>query len=152
VEQMWNLTMITIYYLGYTYHYMCNSCMGNRIPICHVQLLCPLLDWKTNMSNYINTTDVTRGGGTAHPSGTPLSSPLVFSWVRVTLSLVLCVCFVDRCLYFIFWPLCCLFFFDIRILITPLLSSNSSYIEYLQLNVVFEVGYSDAIIFNKLLC
>ena len=25
-----------------------------------------------------------------------------------------------------FWPLCCLFFFDIRILITPLVSSNSS--------------------------
>jgi hypothetical protein len=30
-------------------------------------------------------------------------------------------------LYFFFWPLCCLFF-DIRILITPLISSNSSYI------------------------
>jgi hypothetical protein len=30
-------------------------------------------------------------------------------------------------LYFFFWPLCCLFFFEIRILITPLVSSNSSY-------------------------
>jgi hypothetical protein len=30
-------------------------------------------------------------------------------------------------LYFFFWPLCCLFFFDIRILITLLLSSNSCY-------------------------
>jgi hypothetical protein len=29
-----------------------------------------------------------------------LSSPLVFSGVRVTRSLVLCVCFVDRCLSF----------------------------------------------------
>jgi len=29
-------------------------------------------------------------------------------------------------LYFFFWPLCCLFFIDIRILITPLVSSNSS--------------------------
>ena len=29
-------------------------------------------------------------------------------------------------LYFFFWPLCCLFFFDIRILITPLVFSNSS--------------------------
>jgi hypothetical protein len=29
-------------------------------------------------------------------------------------------------LYFFFWPLCCLFFFNIRILITPLVSSNSS--------------------------
>jgi hypothetical protein len=58
------------------------------------------------------------------------SSPLVFSGVRDTRSLVLCVCFVDRCLSFYtfsFWPLCCLFFFDIWILITPLVSSNSSY-------------------------
>ena len=38
----------------------------------------------------------------------------------------LCVCFIDRSLSFFFWPLCCLFFFDLRILITPLVSSNSS--------------------------
>ena len=30
-------------------------------------------------------------------------------------------------LYFFFWSLSCLFFFDIRILITPLVSPNSSY-------------------------
>jgi hypothetical protein len=37
------------------------------------------------------------------------------------------VCYVDRCLSFciFFWPLCCLFFY-IRILITSLVSSNSS--------------------------
>jgi hypothetical protein len=38
----------------------------------------------------------------------------------VTRSLVLCVCFVDRCLsfcFFFFCALCCLFFFDLRILI-----------------------------------
>ena len=59
-----------------------------------------------------------------------LSSPPVFSGVRVTRSLVLYVCFVDRCLSFCtfsFGPLCCLFFVDIRIPITPLISSNSSY-------------------------
>ena len=33
-----------------------------------------------------------------------LSSPPVFSGVRVTRSLVLCVCFVDRCLSYFFWP------------------------------------------------
>jgi len=56
-----------------------------------------------------------------------LSSSPVFSGVRVTRSLVLYVCFVDRCLSFctfFFWALCCLFF-DIRILIIPLVSSNS---------------------------
>ena len=52
--------------------------------------------------------------GTAYPSG----APLVFSGVRVTRSLVLCLYFVDRCLSFFFWPLCCLYFFDLRILIT----------------------------------
>jgi hypothetical protein len=36
--------------------------------------------------------------------------------------LVLCVCFVDGCLSFFFWPLCCLFLFDLQILITPLVS------------------------------
>ena len=42
-----------------------------------------------------------------------------FSQVRVTRSLVSCVCFVDRCLSFFFWPLCCLSFFDLWILINP---------------------------------
>ena len=53
--------------------------------------------------------------------------PPVFSVLRVTRSLVLCVCFVDRCLSFFFWQLCCLFFFDLQILITSLVSLNSSY-------------------------
>ena len=51
----------------------------------------------------------------------PSSAP-VFSEACVAWSLVLCVCFV--LLYLIFWPLCHLFFFDLLILITPLVSSN----------------------------
>jgi hypothetical protein len=55
--------------------------------------------------------------------------PRFLSGVSVTRSLVLCLfcrsLFV--LLYFFFWPLCCLFFFDIQILIAPLVSSNSSY-------------------------
>ena len=51
-----------------------------------------------------------------------------FFGVRVTRSLDLYVCFVDRCLSFctFFWPLYCLFFFDIRFLIAPLVSLNFS--------------------------
>ena len=52
-----------------------------------------------------------------------MSSPPVFSGFMLyfcTRSLVLCVCFVDRCLSFFFWPLCCLFFVDLWILITSL--------------------------------
>ena len=59
-----------------------------------------------------------------------VSSPPVFSGVRVTRSFVLYACLWDRCLFFcpfFFWPLCCLFFFDIRNMITLLVSSNSSY-------------------------
>jgi hypothetical protein len=57
-----------------------------------------------------------------------LSSPSVFTGVRVTRYLVLCACFVNRCwsfCIFFVWPLCCLSFFELRILITPLVSSNS---------------------------
>ena len=56
-----------------------------------------------------------------------LSSPPDFSGVRVTRSLVLYVCFADRCLSFCTFSFGhCLFFFDIRILVTHLVSSNSS--------------------------
>ena len=55
------------------------------------------------------------------------SSSTILSGAHVTRSLVLCVCLSFRT--FSFWPLCCLFFFDIRILITSLISSNSSYQE-----------------------
>jgi len=59
-----------------------------------------------------------------------LSSSPVFSGVPATRSfvfhVVLCVPFFLFSYCFI-WPLCCLFFFfDIRILIAPLISSNSS--------------------------
>jgi hypothetical protein len=60
----------------------------------------------------------------SYTSGAPEFTS-VFIGIRVTRSLVLCVCFVDRCLYFVFW-LCFLFFFDILILITPLVSLSSS--------------------------
>ena len=75
--------------------------------------------------NWTNTTSVTSRTGTAYPSGARGFTPS-FSGVRVTRFYV---CFVDRCLFlctFFFLPLCCLFFFDIRIMINPLVSSNSS--------------------------
>ena len=58
----------------------------------------------------------------------------VFSRIRVTRSLVLYVCFVDRCLSFCtfsFDHCVVLFDFDIRILISPLVSSKSSYRSYI---------------------
>ena len=82
------------------------------------------------VSNYINTTGNTNGAETSYPSRvtefTPGSCYSVFSGVRVTRSLVLGVMFCRSLfvlLSFFFWPLCCLSF-DLRIPITPLVSSN----------------------------
>jgi hypothetical protein len=58
-----------------------------------------------------------------------------FNEVCVAQSLVFCVVFCRSLfvlLYIFFCALCCLFFFDLRILITPLVSSNSSLKSYLQ--------------------
>ena len=62
-----------------------------------------------------------------YPSGAPAFNP-GFSGVRVIRYLVLCVCFVDRCLSFspfLFWPLCSVLlrFTDYGY---PLVSPNSS--------------------------
>ena len=56
-------------------------------------------------------------------------SSSVISGVRVTRSFILCVYFVDRCLAFypFSFGVCFPSFFDLRILITPLVSSNSLY-------------------------
>ena len=58
-----------------------------------------------------------------------ISSPPICIGVRSIRSLVLYVCFVDRCLSyctFSFGHFVVCFFFDIRILIIPLVSSNFS--------------------------
>ena len=49
--------------------------------------------------NKNNTTGATSRAGSTYPSGAP-EFTLVFNGVCVTRSLVLCVCFVDRCLSF----------------------------------------------------
>jgi hypothetical protein len=59
-----------------------------------------------------------------------LCLPILYLQFFLIWSLVLYISFVYCCLSFctiFFLPLCCLFFFDIRILITPLVSSNSSW-------------------------
>ena len=65
-----------------------------------------------------------------------LSSPPVFSGVRATQSLVLCVYFVDHCLSFFFSPLCCLSFIDLQILITPLVSCPLCCLSFIDLRIL----------------
>jgi len=77
--------------------------------------------------NYSYTTGATSGAGNAYPSGAPDHTPDL-GGVRVTRSLVLCVVFCRFVLLsYFFWPFCCLSIFDLRILFTSLVSSNSSY-------------------------
>ena len=76
--------------------------------------------------NQSNTTGATNGAGTAHHSGAHDFTP-VFQWCSCY-SIFSFMCNVCRSLFvlltFFVWPLCCLSF-DLRILITPLVSSNS---------------------------
>ena len=55
---------------------------------------------------------------------------LGFQWGSVSLSLVLCVCFVVRCFSFCTCSLGHCVVFDMQILITPLESSHSSYCRF----------------------
>ena len=48
-----------------------------------------------------------------------------YLWLQTIRDIVLYV--VISIIIIIFWPFCCLFFFDIRIMITPLVSPNSYY-------------------------
>jgi hypothetical protein len=74
-------------------------------------------------------------GGMSHEFGNTLdlahrqrsSVCITFSWSKAYTDVRDCKDCVDRCLSF--WPLCRLFFFDLRILITTLISSKSSYRE-----------------------
>jgi hypothetical protein len=56
-------------------------------------------DLYRQVCNKINMTGATSRSGTTYSSGAPDFTP-GFSGVRVTRSLVLCICFVDRCLSF----------------------------------------------------
>ena len=74
---------------------------------------------RAKLKNYGGATS---GAGTAYPSGTPKSTP-GFQWGSCY-SIISCMCMfcisLFVLLYFFFWPLCCLFFFDLWILITSL--------------------------------
>ena len=71
---------------------------------------------------------VTSGAGTSYSSGAHEFTSS-FEWgscYSIFSSICMFCCSQFVLLYFFFWPLCCLFFIDIRFLIGPLVSSNSS--------------------------
>ena len=74
--------------------------------------------------NKTNMPGATCGVETAYPSGAHKFT-LGFSGVRVVRSLIFYVVFFSFLVFF-FWPLHCLSFFDLELMITPLVSSNCS--------------------------
>ena len=76
-----------------------------------------------------NTTGATCGAGIAYPSGAPEFTPYI-SGVRIARSLIFCVVFYRSLfvyLWFFYWSLYCTSVLDLRLLITPFVSSNFSY-------------------------
>jgi hypothetical protein len=85
----------------------------------------------------LNTMGTKCGRGTAFPSGA-LSSILILVAFAV-FDRFMCSC-VDRCVYYLFRPLYCLPFFELRLLISYLTSSNLSYVDwinFLALKIMF---------------
>jgi hypothetical protein len=112
-------TMTVMEYLCHKWPRICCTCR-KRFPV-----LSAFLTFH-RICCYINTTGATSVAGSAYPSGAPEFIPFL-SGVRVTWSLVLCVCFVDICRLF------CPFSFDycvvcrFQILITPFVVLEITY-------------------------
>jgi hypothetical protein len=85
-----------------------------------------------NYSAQVNVRMIRKGAGKCLPFQSTWVHPLVFSGIRVTRSLVLCV-MCCRSLFvplsYFFWPFCYLSF-NLRILTTPLVSSTSFVYRY----------------------
>ena len=102
---------------------ICSTCSK------HLPVLSSFMTYH-RICNYNNATGVTSGGGNAYPSREPEFTP-GFQWSSCY-SIFSFMCMFCRSLFvllsFFFWPLRCLSFV-LRILITPLVSSNPSYNE-----------------------
>ena len=105
----------------YKWPRICSTCRKHFPVLSLIHDLSPALQ-------LINTTGATSGAGTAYPSGAHEFTPS-FQWGSCYLIFSI-ICMFSRSFFvllcFFFWSLCCLFF-DIRFLIVPLVSSNSSF-------------------------
>jgi hypothetical protein len=83
-------------------------------------------------------TDATSGAGNAYHSGAPKYIPGV-SGVRVARSVV----------FYVFVPLFCLSFFDLRILIIPFVSSNFSQDEFIPKTTYVKISKLGILLFQR---
>jgi hypothetical protein len=111
--------------LSHTWPRMCSTCRK------HFPVFSSFMTYH-RVCNWSNTTGGTSGEGTAYTSGAPVFTPgiqwgscySIFSFMCNVLLIVVCP------LSLFIWALCCLSFFDWRILITPFVSSNSIFLHY----------------------
>ena len=108
-------------YLCHKWPWICSTCLK------HFPILSSFTGFVTRLTRRVPLVEQELSTHPEHLSASP-----IFSGVCITRSFVLCgmLCWsLFILLYFLFWPLCCLFFSDIHILITLLISSNSSYLK-----------------------
>jgi len=90
------------------------------------------------VSNKSNMTGAICTAGTSIPSGAHEFTP-VFSGVRIARSLALCVMYCRSFFvllsFFFLWSLYGLSFFDLRLLITPLVSSNLNFLDIFAIEI-----------------
>ena len=123
--QQWSYWIKTSYWLNWSHH--CESCMVTTMTwVTVMEYLYHEFMTYHRVCKYINTTGATSGAGTANPSGA-LEFTSGFMWGSCY-PIFSFICMFCRSLFvllsFFICPLCCLFFFDIRILITPLVSQS----------------------------
>ena len=111
-----NKRHMTNFIFLFTVYFVCSTCRK------HFRVLFSFISYH-RVCNQINTTSATTGAGLAHPSEAHEFTPGFYWGSCYSIFSFICMFFRSLfvLLYFFFWPLCCLFF-DIRILIVPLIS------------------------------
>ena len=107
-------------YLCHKWPRICSICRK------HLPILCSFMT-DHRVCSYIDAKGATKGALTAYLSGVLELTPgfLLSSCFFISFMCMFCRSLFVL-LYSFLWPLCFLFFFNIRTLITPLVSSNSS--------------------------
>ena len=118
---------VLLFFLAFCFVFVCFVCLFTWVLLCvhltfNIILQSSYTEFVTRLKRWLPIVQQDLPTLPEH-----LISPLVFSGVFYVY--VLQILFVLLSLFF--WPLCCRSFFDLRLLFTPLVSSNSSYIKNL---------------------
>jgi hypothetical protein len=114
--------LIVAEYLCPKWPQICSTCRQHFPVISHSWLITGFVTSLTRRVPVVEQELLTLRSTWVHPRFLMVSCYSIFSFMCMSCRLLFVL------LYFLSWPLCCLFFFDIRILIIPFVSSNSFYL------------------------